>query len=122
MATRKKNDSCDFLDDGQVRVTFGGVARTLHRPTFGQLKRLNHKLMDLAKAQGDTKNAADVNVDEVMDGTLDWWSEVIEELRSEEDLPAPADHDDFPTWMMNAELMVKIQNHWREVPWGSGRN
>lgn len=122
MPTKRKSDNCEFLPDGQVRLTFSGVARTLRRPTIGQLKRLNNSLMDLAKAQTAPVNPTDVNVDEVMNGTLAWWGEVIDDLRSEDDLPAPADHDDFPSWMMNGELMVKIQSHWREVPWDSGRS
>jgi len=122
VAVKRKADNCEFISDGQVRLTFGGVPRTLRRPTIGQLKRLNNSLMDLAKNQTPSENPADVDIDEVMNATLGWWSEVIDDLRSEEDLPAPADHDDFPSWMMNGELMVKLQAHWREVPWDSGKS
>jgi hypothetical protein len=122
VATKRKPDNCEFVSDGQVRLTFGGVSRTLRRPTIGQLKRLNNSLMDLAKTQTAPANPVDVDVDEVMNGTLAWWAEVIDDLRLEDDLPAPADRDDFPSWMMNGELMVKIQSHWREVPWDSGRS
>jgi hypothetical protein len=61
-----------------------------------------------------------LDIDSVVSATLQWWSDVIDGLRDEDNLPAPSDLDDFPTWMMNTDLMVKIQNHWREVPWASG--
>lgn len=122
MAARRKNDNCELLSDGQVKLTFGGATRTLNRPKIGQLKKFNSRLMEMAASQTAAKNAGGIDVDEAVASTLEWWVEVIDDLKDDDDLPAPADLDDFPTWMMNAELITKIQTHWREVPWASGGN
>lgn len=121
MATKPKNDGCELLEDGKVRVTFGGTARTLQRPKIGQMKRYNARLMELAKVQNDAREAGEsMDLDEVVEGTLQWWSEVIDDLKAEDELPCPADSDDFPMWLMNSDLIVKVQAHWREVPYLSG--
>jgi hypothetical protein len=123
MATRRKPDNCEFLNDGQVKLTFGGAPRTLGRPKIGQLKMFNNKLMQIAAEQAASRESgADIDVDEAVSATLEWWSDVINELKDDDDLPVPSDLDDFPTWMMNGELIAKIQTHWREVPWASGGN
>jgi hypothetical protein len=44
----------------------------------------------------------------------------VDALRDGDDLPAPADLDDYPVWMMNGELLANVQTHWREVPYLSG--
>jgi hypothetical protein len=121
MAAKRKSDVCDFLDDGRVKLVFGGAERILNRPTIGQLKKFNQMLLDIAKDQKDAStDASSLDIDSVVSSTLQWWSDVIDGLRDEDNLPCPSDLDDFPTWMMNTDLMVKIQNHWREVPWASG--
>jgi|694.fasta_scaffold02904_30 hypothetical protein len=121
MATKIKNDACELLDDGKVRVTFGGASRTLERPKIGQMKRYNADLMDLAKHQNDARESgADMNLDDVIQGTLEWWTQVIDELKGEDELPCPSDPDEFPMWLMNSDLIVKVQAHWREVPYISG--
>lgn len=124
MAAKKKSDVCDFMDDGRVKLAFGGTVRTLRRPTIGESKRFNQLLMEIASQQKsiDTSNPTSEDLDAAFSSTLLWWSEVINELRDENDLPAPEDPDDFPMWMLSPDLLVKIQTHWREVPWASGGN
>lgn len=124
MATAKrKNDSCDFLPDGQVKLTFDNTPRVLRRPKVGELKVFNKTLVDIASEMQKNGNVVDnLDVDSVVAAQLDWWRDVIDTLKGDEDLPAPADIDDYPTWMTNTDLMVKIQTHWREVPWASGGN
>lgn len=121
MAAKRKADSCDFSADGQVKITFGGALRTLRRPTVGELKRFNKMLMELAEAQ-KADDAVSLDVDAMVTATLEWWSDVIDTLLGENEIPCPADLDDLPTWLTNPDLMVKMQNHWREVPWVSGGN
>lgn len=121
MAVKRKTDSCDFPSDGQVKITFGGVQRTLRRPTVGELKKFNKMLVDLAKNQKEG-NADDIDIDSMVTATLEWWSDVIDTLKDEDEIPCPSDLDDLPTWLTNADLMVRMQNHWREVPWASGGN
>ncbi len=121
MAAKRKADSCDFSEDGQVKIAFGGVVRTLRRPTVGELKRFNKMIMELAEAQKADKPET-LDIDTMVSATLAWWADVIDTLRGEDELPCPSDLDDLPTWLTNADLMVKMQNHWREVPWVSGGN
>ena len=121
MAAKPKTDLCDFLDDGRVKIIFGGVSRTLRRPTIGELKEFNRQLVEIASSiKGKEVTAENLDIDDMVSSTLEWWKAVIDSLRGEDELPAPDDTDDYPTWMMNTDLMVKIQTHWREVPWGSG--
>jgi len=124
MAARRKPDSCDFMADGQVRLVFNSESRTLRRPTIGEMKEFNAELVRLAAEQSgkDATSVTETDLNEIMSSTLAWWANVIDALRGEDELPAPADHDDFPTWLMNADLLAKLQNHWREVPWASGGN
>lgn len=121
MPVKRKADLCDFVSDGQVKIVFGGSPRVLRRPTVGELKKFNKMLVDLASAHRDRPEES-LDVDGMVAATLEWWEDVVNTLKGEEDLPAPSDTDDYPTWMMNTDLMVKIQNHWREVPWASGGN
>ena len=121
MATKIKADLCDFIDDGRVKIVFGGVARTLRRPTIGELKEFNRQLVEIAVIAKDKNlTSENLDIDNMVSSTLEWWKDVIDVLRGEDELPPPDDVDDYPTWMMNTDLMVRIQTHWREVPWGSG--
>lgn len=121
MPVKPKVDLCDFLDDGRVKIVFGGVSRTLRRPMIGELKDFNKELVEIASAaQSKGTGVESLDIDDMVSTTLEWWKNVINSLRGEDELPAPDDTDDYPTWMMNTDLLVKIQTHWREVPWGSG--
>jgi hypothetical protein len=121
MAVKRKPDSCEFPADGQIKITFGGVQRLLRRPTVGELKKFNKMLIDLAQRQ-KVEGSEEVDLDTMVTATLEWWCDVIDTLKGEDEIPCPADLDDLPTWLTNADLMVKMQNHWREVPWASGGN
>jgi hypothetical protein len=121
MPTKRKPDLCDFSSDGQVKIVFGGVQRILRRPNIGELKKFNKALSEISVPR-DTENPQSFDVEEAITSMLNWWEDVIETLRGEDDLPPPSDLDEYPAWMMNADLMLKLQNHWREVPYPSGGN
>jgi len=125
MTAKRKSDSVELLDDGRVKLVFDGVVRTLRRPTVGEIKLFNKTLVELANDQKgvmESKDFSPSDVDVAFSSTLSWWSDVVDTLKGEEDLPAPGDLDDYPMWMMNPDLLVKVQTHWREVPWPSGGN
>lgn len=115
---RAVSDGVDLLDNGQVLLRMNGAEWQLRRPKIGELRAFYERMKEVLDAQSGTEDRWEaIRAGEAL---ADYWQEVVNVLRGDDDGEFPSDFDDLPVWLLSAELMVKVENHWREVPYLSG--
>lgn len=119
MATKRTvADGVDLLDNGQVLLRMNETEWRLRRPKIGELRTFYERMREVLEAQEGTDDRWEaIRAGEAL---ADYWRQVVDSLRTDDELPFPEDVDDLPVWLLSGELMVKVENHWREVPYLSG--
>lgn len=109
-------EQVEFLKNGTVALTFGGVRRILRRPTIGEERRL---VEALEEAQERLTVDPRPSEDEAAGIVLGWWRAVFDVL-CPDDVPLPDDDGDLPPWFLTGDLIAEVRRGWRSVPWGPG--
>lgn len=112
----KKHDGVALLSDGRIRLDLDGGSVTLRRPKIKELRAQYERLAEVdAAQQGVTDKWKQL---ELAERVAAYWRQAVETLGSGDTLPA--EDDDLPVWLLSADLIVRVEKHWREVPYLSG--
>ena len=106
-------DDAEFLDTGQVRLTFAGKTITLSHATLGQVKKLKRAYFDTA-TKIDATDVSDRS-DQELDGWVAWLRLVVTTLGNGE-LPKGKAAEQLPAAWFTAAFAGALIGHWQTRP------
>jgi hypothetical protein len=109
-------------DNGTVDFGFGGITRTLARPTLGQYRRLLEKLgaaRDSLVVDENDPDAKQPRIEEQFEKLLEWFDDLFKMLAGEgfpRNDDGSIDEDSVPSWIIASDVVTDLVKHWQVVP------
>lgn len=121
MPKAKIEDDYSLEDDGTAVFEFGGITRTLKRPTLKQYRTAIETLGAMRSELSEALSDDDVSIEigPQIDALIGWLDEVFTSLAGEglpKDSAGNVDEDLLPAWLLSGSIINSLIAHWQAVP------